>query len=489
MSTETKVSGTIDVSIKTIVHVAIMCLFMFCFRFLPTFSTVTEYGMAVLGVFLGLIYGWSFVGLMFPTLLGIFGLALTGYGTVEQVTIAMFSNSSILMMIFGSLCFMVLMQSKAADYIMAKIIGSNLAKKSPMYTVMIILGATLLINNFGGNMVFYFGIFPIMVSTLKKVGYPIGDKFSVMFLTGFMACIQLGLCFRPFVGWGIMTVGTMMQLTQSQISYGGWMIIMAVVDIAVMVSYPFFMKLVGCDFKRLADVDIAQAFGIDTKQKLNLTQKIVLFSMGVFLFIVIVFSVAGSKLGALNTFYLKISVIGMMILFWIVMTVIKIDGKPLLNLREASTMFTWDMLLLVAIALLISSVLTSTETGISMWISSLLGPIFAGRSPVVFLIFLALLTLVLTNFANNIAICYIMMNVTAAMYLNGLPVNILAASLIIAVFSVLAFLTPASSMPGAMLHACEVLTPKAIYQIMPLILVYFLILCAFLFIAGGLIFS
>ena len=489
MSTEAKISGKVDVNIKTIVHVAIMCLFMFGFRFLPTFSTVTEYGMAVLGVFLGLIYGWSFVGLMFPTLLGVFGLALTGYGTVEQVAIAMFSNSSILMMMFGSLCFMVLMQSKAADYIMAKIIGSNLAKKSPMYTVVIIFGATLLINNFGGQMVFYFGIFPIMVSTLKKVGYPIGDRFSVMFLTGFMACIQLGMCFRPFVGWGIMTVGTMMQLTQSQISYGAWMIIMVVVDVLVMISYPLFMKLVGCDFQRLAEVDIAQAFGVDTNQKMNLAQKIVLAAMGVFLLVVIVFSVAGNKLGALNTAYMQISIIGMMILFWIVVTIVKINGKPLLNLREASTMFAWDMLLLVALALLISSVLTSTETGISAWIASLLGPIFAGKSPVVFLIVLAALTLILTNVANNIAICYIMMNVTAAMYLNGLPVNILAASMIISVFAVLAFLTPASSMPGAMLHACDALTPKDIYKIMPAILLYFLVLCTFLFVVGGMIFS
>ena len=45
-----------------------------------------------------------------------------------------------------------------------------------------------------------------------------GDRFCVMFLTGFMAAIQLGMCFRPFVGWGLMTAGTMMQLTQTVIS-------------------------------------------------------------------------------------------------------------------------------------------------------------------------------------------------------------------------------------------------------------------------------
>ena len=62
---------------------------------------------------------------------------------------------------------------------MAKIMGSKIAQKSPMYTVMIILAATLLINSFGGQMVFYFGIFPIIVSMLKKCGYPVGDPSTV----------------------------------------------------------------------------------------------------------------------------------------------------------------------------------------------------------------------------------------------------------------------------------------------------------------------
>lgn len=487
MSTEI-VRGKINVNTKVIIHTFIMCLLMFCFRFITPFSTVTSYGMAVLGVFLGLIWGWSFVGLMWPSLLGMFGLALTGYGTVESVAIAMFSNSSILMMMVGSLAFMALMQSKAADWLMAKIVGSKIGLKSPMYTIMIILFASVVINSFGGNMVFYFGIFPIMVVTLKKIGYAPGDRFCVMFLTGFMISIQIGMCFRPFVGWGIMTCGTMMQLTQTQISYGGWMLLMAILEIVFVITYPFFMKLCRCDFSKMAEVDIATSFGIAQGAKLNLGQKIVLAAMGIFLAAVIIFSIAGNKMGVLYTYYAQIGVLGLMVLFWIVMTVIKIDDKPLLNLREASTNFTWDMLFLVAIALLISSVLTSQETGINTWIASSIGPLFVGKSPVVFLIVLGLVTLLLTNVSNNIAVCYIMMNVVAAMYLNGLPINILAAALIISVFSVIAFLTPASSMPGAMLHACEVLTPKTIYKTMPLILLYFLVVSLIVFIGGSVFF-
>ena len=488
VQTNTPTGNKIDINVKAIIHSVIMLIFMFGFRFLPAPGTVTPFGMAVAGVFFGLIYGWSFLGILWPSLMGIFGLALTGYGSVEKVVIDMFSNSTILMMMVGSLVFMALMQSKVADWLMAKIVGSNLAKKSPMATVMIIFFATVCINSFGGNMIFYFAIFPILVNTVLKCGYARGDKFNVFFLTGFMACIQLGLCFRPFIGWGLMTVGTMMQLTQTGISYGAYMIVMVILDALFVVSYPFLMKICGCDFSKLANVDIAQAFGVNKDEKLNLVQKIVLTAFLAFLVIVILFSTVGAKLGALYTFYGQISVLGMMIIFWIAMTVIKVDGKPMLNIAEASKMFTWDMLFLVAIALLISSVLTSTDTGISGWLAKLIAPLFAGSGQIGFLIALCVLTLFLTNVANNIAVCFIMMNIVASMYLNGFQVNLLAASMIISINAVIAFLTPASSMPGAMLHACDANTPASMYKYCPIILVYFVVLMLIVMVPTALLF-
>ena len=95
----------------------------------------------------------------------------------------------------------------------------------------------------------------------------------------------------------------------------------------------------------------------------------------------------------------------------------------------------------------------------------------------------------LTNVANNIAVCFIMINIVCAMYLNGFPVDLLAASMLISVSALVAFLTPASSMPGAMIHASGVVTPKSIYQIMPIILLYILLLLLIIIIPGTLLFA
>lgn len=41
------------------IHVAIVAIFMFGFRFIPAPAPITSYGMQILGIFIGLVYGWS----------------------------------------------------------------------------------------------------------------------------------------------------------------------------------------------------------------------------------------------------------------------------------------------------------------------------------------------------------------------------------------------------------------------------------------------
>lgn len=485
MSAETKSGGLPH---KYLLHTIIMVVITFGFRFLPCPGSVTPYGMAVLGVFIGLVYGWTFLGLLGPSLFGAIVMGTTDYGSVQDVFVAMFSNSTVLMMLVGILAFAAIEQTGAGDWLIAKLLNSKIAKKSPIFIVEIFLFIFYLGNIIGLCWFLYFAMLPLCAEMLLKCGYEKGDRFNLFFLAGCLIFGQIGMTLFPFLGWSLMTVGTMMQLTKTGISYGAYMIVMVILDALFVVSYPFLMKICGCDFSKLANVDIAQAFGVNKDEKLNLVQKIVLTAFLTFLIIVILFSTVGAKLGALYTFYAQISVLGMMIIFWIAMTVIKVNGKPMLNIAEASKMFTWDMLFLVAIALLISSVLTSADTGISGWLAKLIAPLFAGSGQIGFLIALCILTLVLTNVANNIAVCFIMMNIVASMYLNGFQVNLLAASMIISINAVIAFLTPASSMPGAMLHACEANTPASMYKYCPIILIYFVVLMLIVMIPTALLF-
>lgn len=117
---------------------------------------------------------------------------------------------------------------------------------------------------------------PLCAEMLLKCGYEKGDKFNLFFLAGCLIFGQIGMTLFPFLGWSLMTVGTMMQLTQTMISYPQYIAIMAIFGILSFITYPFLMKICGCKFDKLATVDIQTAFpNVKADAKLTVAAKFI----------------------------------------------------------------------------------------------------------------------------------------------------------------------------------------------------------------------
>jgi len=475
-----------------VVHFIIMALIPVVMGMLPAPAPITPYGMRVVGVFFSLIYGWTFINLLIPSLFGAVALALVGYGTVDQVFLAMFNNTTVMMMLFGVLCFGAIEQSGAGDWVAAKLLGSKLAKKSPVMVVEVFFFIFWIGQQIGLVWFIYFAMMPLMYKMLLKCGYEKGDKFNAFFLCGCLMLMQVSMSLFSFRGWGLMTAGTAMSLTGVMINSNSFMFLTLALTALMMITYPLFMKLCGCDFSKLANVDIEEAFGSAMKGdgKLTKAQKAALGSVAVFIVLVIAAALLANVvpfMGWLNT---SVGCLGMMIILWLFVIAYKVDGEPIMNMRKAAAGFQWDMLMLIAIALLVSSALTAAETGVSAFVAGILGPIFAGTHPLVFLLVIGAATCVLTNFSNNIAICFVMLNIVCSMYNNGFPVNVTAAAFVVSISSVcVAWLTPAASMPGALMHASEANTSATLYKTVPLMMVYSIIALAVVVVPYVLFFS
>ena len=81
MTTSIK-TGSAPKNTKYYINSAIGVCIMLFFGCLPTFSTVTPMGMKILGIYIGLLYLWSTVDLIWPSLLGIVVTGFSGYKTV-----------------------------------------------------------------------------------------------------------------------------------------------------------------------------------------------------------------------------------------------------------------------------------------------------------------------------------------------------------------------------------------------------------------------
>ena len=66
-------------STKDIIAMLVAAGFMFFFRFIPAPEPITPYGMAILGIFIGVVIGWCASGdqTMWATFLGLFALSIT----------------------------------------------------------------------------------------------------------------------------------------------------------------------------------------------------------------------------------------------------------------------------------------------------------------------------------------------------------------------------------------------------------------------------
>ena len=120
-----------------VVHLAIMLLLMFGLRFVPAPAPITSYGMAVLGIFLGMVYGWCMPTPtnIYPALLGLFALSTTEFWTASDVLVSTFGNSTIALMIISMFFMPAVMDCGLGDFLFAKILGSRFCKGKPWRVV------------------------------------------------------------------------------------------------------------------------------------------------------------------------------------------------------------------------------------------------------------------------------------------------------------------------------------------------------------------
>ena len=80
-------------------HFIVIIALMFGFGFIPPFGDVTVVGMRMLGIFLGLLYGWSTCGMFWPSLLGWVAIGLSGIASVKEIMVQGFGNETVVFLV------------------------------------------------------------------------------------------------------------------------------------------------------------------------------------------------------------------------------------------------------------------------------------------------------------------------------------------------------------------------------------------------------
>ncbi|MBP3585861.1 MAG: hypothetical protein J6J59_09325, partial [Peptococcaceae bacterium] len=334
-----KAKGGFDVKY---IHFAVTFAFMFFFRFVPPVGTITPYGMAVIGIFIGLIYGWSVDAdnLCWSSLMGLVALGVTDFGNAGTALATAFGNESVMLMLLGMFFLGMLQESQLTEWISNKLLGAKFTQGKPWVLTAFIIIVPALVTILVNATLVSLMMFVIYAEIFRQAGYKKGDLYPAMTLMGFMLVNSVCLSLFPFRGWCLMTVG-MATKAGIAINMSGW-IITEVVTIAVTcVGWMLIMLITpGCKVDKLKEIDITQ-FQKDSAP-LTKKQKAVLAITLANLIGCIVISFAGGNEG-FRLIMKNIGVYGWVVLMIAIAMVWKVDGQPVLDKKKAPAYFYWDL--------------------------------------------------------------------------------------------------------------------------------------------------
>lgn len=418
-----------------IIHYIIVAVLCLGFRFLPPFGGLTELGMGVMGTFIGAIYGWVMIDMLWPSVLALVGIGLS-IG-MNNMMVASFGSLTIVAMIVCMMAIGVAMKNGAFTWLAMKLL-TNKALAGKGYTILaVILLLAWLVGSF--NPIIMMMIFAsFMISMFEQVGVKKDDKLVVIMFLAVAYQLMRGQILFPFMGTGLtylMAYNNM--FPDLPIPMGKYLIMMVCMGLIMLVVLLALLKFVfRVDVSPLANYKPETGVPAATKGQKS---ALIIFVIFMLMNVVMIFAP-----GAIKTFLEQFGIVGIAMLLGAVVPLLKDEnGAPLGNLEELLHLVNWGQIMMVGYIMVVSTQMMMPTTGISTFMANIIKP-FMSLPPMVFILVVMIFCLILTNIANNMLTAILCMpflvNFGSMMGMN--PVGMVCLMFIISEF---ALATPAAS--------------------------------------------
>ena len=452
MATDVK-TGALTINGKSVIHYIIVAFFCLGFRYIPGFAGITPMGMGILGCFIGAIYGWSTLDMIWPSIMGMMGMGfIVGFNPMASAT---FGNYIVVCMLFAFPALGIMTSTGAMDYLVNKALTNKFTLGKPWMTVTVLLMACLLLATL--NSIIICIIFcTFFKNILEQIGAEKYSKLATFLYLGIAVACSLGQVMIPFMGQALALVGAYNAMFNESFNFALYFLISIPMSIIMMLFFVFIMRFVfRVDVSPLKNMT---ADMLGESQKCTKDQKKAMICF--LLWMVVILCSCLKFLGPLYRIFGFFGITGIaMLLVICTMLIKKEDGTPLLDFREAAKHMSWDALLLTSFVLLMSTYMSLPDAGISAALAKALQP-FTKFSPMVFVILALSFTAIVTNFANNMVMAIIVMPFlyNYAMMVGMNPTGIIVLLFMMAQFAIA---TPgASALAGICFSNSDVVRSK-----------------------------
>ena len=339
----------------------------------------------------------------------------------------------------------VLEQHKITEFIATFLISRKFIEGKPWLFTYILMIGTLFAGAFGSSFPAMIVFWSILIATCKM--------FDMKPFTPYPTVAFMGICLGGlassstwlFRGNPLYCNAMLKNISGGalELNFGMYALLSFSLWMIVLAGYIMICKLI---FK----IDLGKMQNIDSSVvdlsylNLNKKQKV---TLGYALLVLVTYCVLGFTPSAspLGQYFATFGVTGPIVIILTLMALTSVEGEPLVDVSKACKEgVVWDTVILSGVLLGMSTIMMTSDTGISASILALLGPIFNGKGVIFLTVVIAIISVILTNFMANTTVVLmftpVILSFSTAMGFAPLPV--IAIMLISAH---IAFLTPAAS--------------------------------------------
>lgn len=387
---------------KKILLYTISLLLIFFFRFVPAIPGMTASGMQVLGIFIGVLILWLTTAIDWPSILCLAGLMFVPELTVGAILGSSFGNSTFAFLLFTFMCTYAVSQTSFIRRCAVGFICNKIAAKGSWWFVTLYCLSVLVIGLFMSPTVLFIVYLPIHETICMELRLEKTDKLANTLMMGQLFCCAISCGMTPIAHvFSVMAFGFYEQAANQSISYASYMSAAIPVGIiCFLVMMLLFRFLLRPDMEKLKDLDLSRLREDITparkREKIILTIFFMVIVLWVFPdFLKPVLPGVSSFFSAKGNAFPPL--IGAVALY-----VISVDGKPLLNFKDAmSKGIQWGSLVMSASTLAIGSAMTNKEIGLTAWLSAGIQPLIAGMAPLIIVLVFLIWAYIMTNACSN----------------------------------------------------------------------------------------
>lgn len=432
---------------------AVAVILMFFAKFFPPVLGLTDVGMQILGIFIGTLLLWLFVDTTWPSVLAMVALVLSPLYTYSQVMSGSWGNWIVAFLIFSNMVTYTLTQSGFLKRVAIWFITRPMAQKSPWLFLGLLFLAPLVIGAFMSPIPTFVVFVPIIEQIFVELGYTKGERFPKLITLGILAVSSISTATTPIAHtFPILAMSLYAKDTGSTIDFLSYTAAGVASGIIMFLGILLLFRFVfKPDMSRLKNLDVNTLS--KNQDKLSVQEKV---SLAVFGVVVVLWMLPGvlkyiapSVASFLDSLGTPVpAMIGVILL-----SIIKVEGKPMLNFKEAASKgVPWNAIILVAATMILSSALTNADAGITTALISLISPLVQGMSATMFVLLVIMLTAILTNFISNTVAVTMLYSIALPIVFAApeMGVNPAALASMIGAASCVAMATPPSTAHAAL---------------------------------------